>query len=1131
MIALYGTKCTDFADGMLAILQPLSCKVKERAGGEFSLYMELPLIANGAHTAVQKGYLIRCPVPKRETPLITNTFSGTGGVPERVIYRTKNKASLRTKGYVDAPVIEWLKKGIEVLFNGTFGMINHSVVTSPSGNTGRIYNEVIEYVRTEPAIPGKPAYNSIVPARQVRDQFFRIYELERDTGAGLLRVWARHISYDLLHTLLLSYDPENADASAAITGFKNAMDHDDGFAIYSNVSGTVNGQWDGKNAIFALQDPEQGLVRQLDAQLVRDNYDIFLLKNEEIDRGFVIESGKNLKSVKEKISADKIVTRLVPYYSGKDGKRIYLPEKFVDASNVGDHPGPRTALLEVQIERDLAQEAAFLKMREACQKEFEKGVNLPDVQIEVDFISAADIEEFKHIKALQQVFLYDVVKIKSAELGLTFSAAVNEIEYDAVLDRYLYLGIGKINTVEEMGSIASYQLSSGSVSGTKISVNSVNSHHLKKLSINKAHIQNAAIESAHIAYAAIEEANIKDAAVSSAKIKAAAIDNAKISEAGIDYAKIKDLVSGTAIIEAGIGEKLIIKRLSVTDANVVNLAAGKLLVQGQDGAMYQLTVGADGTVTTIKKQIGNNDVQDESLHAGEKIIKGTIVADLLDVQEIFANQALIGAIKAQNIAAQEITVNHLAADVGRTLDLSSNESIALAAAEEAGKIDGRNLLPSTYNPVSVGEWSVEHGVLTVNKYSDYPVPYFLLNYIPQNLPGVQIFCNKIHRAEELRQGDYISVQGYFYRPELLATVQILDTSGSVIVQQAMTRVSALADNEFWGLYTATLQLPRGLKKDDKLAFLLSSSAAPLAATWFREVKLEKGRKVTPFAPSPYDAGSKLQTSHIKIDKNNIDVESGGEVNIKAGGKLAMQGATVQIEATESEDSHINFGQVFSVGKQADGKFGLSISVDDPDAMRIDGHAVLNYGNVKVQQAQPPSGKRTLWLKPNATTNVTYNFTRTQYANQTTMFGGGSMATKEFVMNAVSNDVLLDTGEKNIKFVIYLRRTGGDSGPWQISCNSVNVQLRKGGQVVNLNALGAQTWQRWGTNKLEIFGKVSGAWLAGDASPITAVVTVAGLPAFQDSDFVAVKTGSVIELQITGQGSNAAAQLCQLFWVP
>ena len=53
--------------------------------------------------------------------------------------------------------------------------------------------------------------------------------------------------------------------------------------------------------------------------------------------------------------------------------------------------------------------------------------------------------------------------------------------------------------------------------------------------------------------------------------------------ADIDWSHIKDLATDTAIITQGTAGELYIARLAVTEANMVSLTVGELVVKGTDG--------------------------------------------------------------------------------------------------------------------------------------------------------------------------------------------------------------------------------------------------------------------------------------------------------------------------------------------------------------------------------------------------------------------------------------------------------------------------------------------------------------------------------------------------------------------
>ena len=66
--------------------------------------------------------------------------------------------------------------------------------------------------------------------------------------------------------------------------------------------------------------------------------------------------------------------------------------------------------------------------------------------------------------------------------------------------------------------------------------------------------------------------------------------------------------------------KLYVADLAVTEANMASLSVGELLIRGEDGCFYALSVAEDGSVSTEKKQVGNGDVADNTL-SGSKLLE------------------------------------------------------------------------------------------------------------------------------------------------------------------------------------------------------------------------------------------------------------------------------------------------------------------------------------------------------------------------------------------------------------------------------------------------------------------------------------------------------------------------------
>ena len=86
---------------------------------------------------------------------------------------------------------------------------------------------------------------------------------------------------------------------------------------------------------------------------------------------------------------------------------------------------------------------------------------------------------------------------------------------------------------------------------------------------------------------------------------------------------------------------------------------------------------AEGNVQTSLKQVGNNDIANLSLNAGEKLIEGSVTAGCLNAQNIFGETAIIKQLIAQNIDvsmlfARAAVINELTA-----MDLTGNNYLRM----------------------------------------------------------------------------------------------------------------------------------------------------------------------------------------------------------------------------------------------------------------------------------------------------------------------------------------------------------------------------------------------------------------------------------------------------------------------
>ena len=266
--------------------------------------------------------------------------------------------------------------------------------------------------------------------------------------------------------------------------------------------------------------------------------------------------------------------------------------------------------------------------------------------------------------------------ITQAHIAQALIETLNANAITAVSAKIQELAAGQITTDELYASIA--MISTAQLTTANIINANIEWAQIESLAADIATISKAQITSANI-----DEANIDWAAITTLSAAVASMVKADIGTADIDWSHIKDLATDTAIITQGTVGELYIAKLAVTEANMVSLTVGELVVKGSDGHFYSVSVDENGEVVTTLKQVANDDVADLSIHGTEKLIEGSITAKTLNVQEIFGDNATIRSLIAANIDVDTLFAREATLNAINAMDITSNTYLKLMVAEKA----------------------------------------------------------------------------------------------------------------------------------------------------------------------------------------------------------------------------------------------------------------------------------------------------------------------------------------------------------------------------------------------------------------------------------------------------------------
>lgn len=323
--------------GLVGALTPTECTFKETANGESIVELTHPLDSFGRHTALQRGNILAVPVPVRTTPEIRNgqcvTTVWTYKVKPLNQLTSTAQRTLYMWRFSSSPKVAVLNAGEEITViwkaneeePATGQEDIHPWKAKSKYGEGWIDPDALELVTTHSIKDDPAAIEEIQSPWTVTKQYFRIYETKKSIDA--ISVTARHISYDLLYNMTSYRMGFEASLQEILDGVLGDCYAEHQFSAHTNLEGTQTGNWyDQRNPIDVFLNEDDGLCKRFEVDLIRNNYDLYFLKNPGINRGVRIQYSKNMTGIDFTTSDDEVATRIVPVGEKEDGTKLYLDD-------------------------------------------------------------------------------------------------------------------------------------------------------------------------------------------------------------------------------------------------------------------------------------------------------------------------------------------------------------------------------------------------------------------------------------------------------------------------------------------------------------------------------------------------------------------------------------------------------------------------------------------------------------------------------------------------------------------------------------------------------------------------------------------------------------------------------------
>ena len=528
MINVYDIGNTAFDNNGDAVLTPISCTVRQIAGGNYELTMTHPIDEAGKWAHLVPDAIVKAPIPA-ET--ITNAYTGL----EADVYVTTEAAVLRSGPSEPTPITygEWspyadyqvgsrvttsgwshknwvctqwdpdsqtrmappynsswwapvpdMTSGSPALANLKAGMELYYVsgptdgwykMSTKFGLEGYVKTSQVQYDRHVTPEETKP--------RTITTQLFRIRTAQVETKSRQITVNAQHVSYDLNGVMMEDVEivRQPPAMSIAILEASYMIDYQGMIAtdMVSNEDTDYSAKISGKNGMFALLDPDQGIVPRFDAEFRRDNWDLFIMAKKNEDRGFRLVYGKNLRGVNWNVKGDQLITRIVPVAKDEDGSDLFLtPVKWVDSQRISYYPVIRMERLKVQgqVGKDDGSETGTNwtaeTLRAEMQKQAEARYTVDKIdqlqhEITIDFEMLGDTDEYRPLKKIQSVILYDTVIVMDPRIDLSVSVTVTEIEFDCIKEKITAVKLSNVNAYN-VKNVSGFNVLNNTITGDKL---------------------------------------------------------------------------------------------------------------------------------------------------------------------------------------------------------------------------------------------------------------------------------------------------------------------------------------------------------------------------------------------------------------------------------------------------------------------------------------------------------------------------------------------------------------------------------------------------------------------------------------------------------------------------------------
>ena len=281
------------------------------------------------------------------------------------------------------------------------------------------------------------------------NQKFRIY-MTRKLMNNRVEVYARHISFDLLHDYVDNISFENQSCEYALNMLFRNSNFSKHYKGYSDIINAQDYSMSMCNILEAIGGKAGSILDTFGtgAEILRDNENIHVLNKRGHDNSVTIEYKKNLTGFELEEDTTELITRILPYakYTNNEtNEEVIVKADYVDSTLIANYSHPFISAIDYSEKFEEDEEVTTSKLIKFAQDEFKiNKVDLPKQNFKIEFIPLSRCVGYEGLE--DKISLCDTVTIKDSRYNVNTQAKVIKTVFNVLKNRYESMELGEPKT-------------------------------------------------------------------------------------------------------------------------------------------------------------------------------------------------------------------------------------------------------------------------------------------------------------------------------------------------------------------------------------------------------------------------------------------------------------------------------------------------------------------------------------------------------------------------------------------------------------------------------------------------------------------------------------------------------------